>query len=184
MSSRLRGLRGDAALLRALTADDLPALHGFINDPDVVRLSNLYRPVSSAQQEAWWRSISLDPNACWFGIDDIRTDPPALVGTACLVDIEPVARQAELRIRIGDPKAWGQGLGGNACRLLVAFGFDDLNLERIWLRLSAHNARAQHVYEKIGFVVEGRLRGHAFVNGGRQDVILMGLLRDEWRRPP
>jgi RimJ/RimL family protein N-acetyltransferase len=41
--------------------------------------------------------------------------------------------------------------------------------------------RAVPIYERIGFVREGVWRSHVFRGGARHDVILMGLLRSEWR---
>jgi len=174
------GLTGKVVRLRALRATDLERLRGFINDPEVLRMSNVYRPISDAQQDAWWKHVAADPTAAWFAIDDVATD--VLVGTCCLVDLDWVARVAELRVRIGDPGAWGRGLGSEACVLLVEYAFLHLGLERVWLRVFAQHARAQRLYEKLGFVVEGRLRRHWQLQGVRDDVIVMGLLHDEWRR--
>ena len=175
------GLRGEKVVLRALTTRDLEALRAFVNDPEVMRASSVYAPINDRQQEAWWNTVTLGHHAVWFAIEDVRTQSPQLVGTCCLVDIDWVGRAAELRIRIGEKAVWGGGLGSDACAVLLGFGFDELNLERIGLRVWASNTRAQRLYDKLGFVVEGRLRRAAYVNGVTEDVIVMGLLRDEWR---
>jgi RimJ/RimL family protein N-acetyltransferase len=174
------GLRGDKVLLRALTRADLETLRGFVNDPDVMRTSNTFRPVSDFEQDAWWESLIKNSHAVWFGIEALDA-PGRLVGTCCLVDIDAVARQAELRVRIGDRDAWGKGYATDACALLLAHAFERLNLHRVWLRVLEMNASAQRVYEKLGFAVEGRLRQSAFVDGAFRDTILMGILIDEWR---
>jgi RimJ/RimL family protein N-acetyltransferase len=64
--------------------------------------------------------------------------------------------------------------------LLVDFAFDDLNLQRVGLRVWGANTRAQRLYEKLGFVVEGRLRRAGYVNGRADDLVVMGLLREDW----
>ena len=175
------GLRGTLVRLRALTSDDREILRSFINDPEVLQQSNTYAPVSDIQQEAWFRAAVTHQNQAWFGIETLES-PASLVGTCCLVDIDWIGRVAELRIRIGDKETWGKALGSEACRLLVEFGFDHLNLERIWLRVFAPNDRARRLYAKLGFVEEGRLRRAWHLKGVTGDVIVMGLLRDEWRR--
>ena len=53
------------------------------------------------------------------------------------------------------------------------------NLRRIHLQAIATNAGAIRAYTKAGFVVEGRLRQHAWVRGAYEDVVLMGILRPE-----
>jgi RimJ/RimL family protein N-acetyltransferase len=173
---------GKHVRLRALTSADQETLRTFINDPEVLQFSNVYSPITDVQQEAWWRGVNGNHHAVWFGIERM-TPAPALIGTCCLVDIDWVGRVAELRIRIGDKAAWGKSLGSEACALLVHFGFVHLNLERIWLRVFARNAAAQKLYEKLGFVSEGRLRKAWRLQGVTDDVIVMGLLREEWRGP-
>ncbi len=64
-----------------------------------------------------------------------------------------------------------------ACR----YGFERMRLHRITLTVVAENLAAQHIYRKIGFVDEGRLRD-AFRRDGRwHDMLTMGLLEGELR---
>lgn len=180
MNSTLPTLRGERVALRALARADLEVLRGFVNDPEVMRFSNVFHPVSDAQQEQWFEGITRAGDAVWFGVERYEEKDRKLIGTCCLVGVDWISRLAEFRIRLGDKSAWGCGLGTEASRLLVRYGFMDLNLERIWLRVFASNARAVHMYTKLGFQVEGRLRRAAFIQGAFDDVILMGLLRTEW----
>ena len=83
---------------------------------------------------------------------------------------------------IGDPVDWGHGLGGDACRLLIGYGFGTLNLHRIWLTVYEDNAAGRRIYERLGFRLEGTLRHHGFREGRWWDVHVMGLLADEWRQ--
>ena len=64
--------------------------------------------------------------------------------------------------------------------LLQHHCFETLNLNRVFLRVYAENARAIRSYEKAGFVREGRLRDAVYKHGKYDDVILMGVLRAEW----
>ncbi|HTR55143.1 MAG TPA: GNAT family protein [Kofleriaceae bacterium] len=164
--------------LRALSTNDLETLRAFVNDEEVLRLSNVYKPISDAQQESWWRAVNSDPHAVWFGIEIVSDH--RLIGTCCLVDIELISRQAELRIRIGSPATWGRSLGSEACSALVEYGFHQLGLNRIWLRVAANHDRAIRLYEKLGFKAEGRLRDAMYLQGAHVDVVLMALLRAEW----
>ncbi len=69
--------------------------------------------------------------------------------------------------------------GTAAIRQLVELGFLRCNLRRIHLQAIASNAAALRAYEKAGFVVEGRLREHAWVRGAYEDIVLIGILRSE-----
>jgi RimJ/RimL family protein N-acetyltransferase len=174
------GLAGRSVRLRALTRADMETLRSFINDPAVLRMSNVYRPISDVEQERWFESTVTKPNEVWFGVE---VADASLVGTCCLVDIDWIGRSAELRIRIGAKSEWGKSLGTEACSLLVDYGFRHLNLERIWLRVAASNERAVRLYEKVGLVVEGRLRRAWRVAGVVDDVLVMSILRSEWTAP-
>jgi RimJ/RimL family protein N-acetyltransferase len=66
-------------------------------------------------------------------------------------------------------------------RVVCRFGFEMMNLHRIELTVYAEHAAAIHVYEKVGFRQEGRLREAAFKFGRYQDLLMMGLLAGELR---
>jgi RimJ/RimL family protein N-acetyltransferase len=63
----------------------------------------------------------------------------------------------------------------------MIYGFNTLNLDRIELRVIDNNIRAKEIYKRLGFAEEGRLRRAAFVNGKPVDVMIMGLLREDFR---
>jgi RimJ/RimL family protein N-acetyltransferase len=101
------------------------------------------------------------------------------VGSASLFDFDLFAGHAEAGISLV-PEARGRGVGTEAMRVLVEFGFVRRNLRRIHLQAIASNAGALRSYEKAGFVVEGRLREHAWVRGRYEDIVLMAVLRSEY----
>jgi RimJ/RimL family protein N-acetyltransferase len=83
-------------------------------------------------------------------------------------------------IGIGDPAYRGNGYGTDALRVLLRYGFMELNLYRIQLDAFSYNERAIKSYRKVGFVSEGRQRGMLLRNGQRWDFVYMSVLRDEW----
>lgn len=100
------------------------------------------------------------------------------VGSASLFGFDSFAHHAEAGISLV-PEARGRGVGTAAIRQLVHFGFVRRNLRRVHLQAIASNIAALRAYEKAGFVVEGRLREHAWVRGAYEDIVLMGILRSE-----
>jgi len=103
------------------------------------------------------------------------------IGVVGLHDINWVTRSAEFRILIGEKKFWGKGLGGEATQLMIAYGFEFLNLNKIWLGVNASNKRAKESYLKTGFVQEGTLRQESYRSGVYDDVDRMSLLRNEYK---
>jgi len=167
-------LKGHSISLTEPKPEDSPILFGWINDPEIVRFNAPFRPVGHASHEAWFASLNRDPSRVFFAI---RAGGGKLIGSLQLVDIHPVHKSAELIIRIGMEADRGKGLGTDALKTVLAFAWNDLNLQRIWLRVFADNQAARRAYEKAGFVVEGTMKRAAFINGNYTDEIVMASLR-------
>jgi len=167
-------------VLAPLLAADSGLLWQWINERTDVIFSAPYKPVSESEHRAWFQSIQKRDDAVIFGIR--RRDTDELVGTCQLVDVHPLHRHAELRIRIGTSQHRGCGFGSQAIELLLAFGFGDLNLHRIFLYVFEDNDRAIQVYRNSGFVEEGRLRDAAYVDGRFTTIVVMSVLKEEHDR--
>lgn len=74
----------------------------------------------------------------------------------------------------------GQGIGQQVIQLIKKYAFDQRDAARLWLDVLAHNKRAQHVYKKLGFVVEGTLRKALLLNQERHDLVIMSILDKEY----
>lgn len=98
------------------------------------------------------------------------------------VSIHPqwISADAWVGIGLGERDYWGRGYGTDAMRLILQYGFIELNLHRISLASHSYNERALKSYEKVGFKVEGTIRHDTLREGRRTDGIFMGILRDEW----
>ncbi|HUR14746.1 MAG TPA: GNAT family protein [Mycobacteriales bacterium] len=164
-------------VLRARTEDDLDTLFRLAADLSTWEERNP-GPPSPLTREAYAarlaRPAEEQADAAAFVVD---VDGVA-VGTATLFGFDGYARHAEAGINLA-PEVRGRGVGTEVIRQLVAFGFERRNLRRIHLQAIASNAAALRAYEKAGFVVEGRLREHAWVRGGYEDIVLMGILRSD-----
>ena len=86
-----------------------------------------------------------------------------------------------LGIFIGNKDYWGHGYGSDAVRLMLEYGFGQLNLHRVYLYVFAYNKRAIRAYEKCGLKHEGALREAGYKNGRYFDILVMGILENEWR---
>jgi RimJ/RimL family protein N-acetyltransferase len=164
--------------LAPLRASDSRLLFEWINNRELVVSSAAFRPVSREEHDAWFDDVRARPDIRIFGIR-LREDG-RLVGSCQLHSIHPVHRSAELQIRIGADDARGRGVGTEAVRLLLAVGFDDLELHRIFLHVFETNEAARRLYERVGFSTEGVLRDGARIEGEWVNVVLMALLRSEY----
>ena len=75
----------------------------------------------------------------------------------------------------------GKGYGKEAMNLLMAWAFEDAGAHRGWLDCKDYNDRALHVYESLGLQREGLLRETLFVDGKYENLVVLGILENEWR---
>ncbi|MFC4060462.1 GNAT family N-acetyltransferase [Planomonospora corallina] len=171
-------LTGELVRLRALEPSDAEALWRWNSDPDVMRWMDEGYPASQAQVAA--RCEERERNSYDNMLLAIETlGEGRLIGVTRLGDTEPETGRAELDIYIGEKDCWGKGYGTEATRLICRYGFDRMRLHSIALWVVAENAAAIRVYEKVGFVRDGRHR-HSFRRDGRwYDQILMSMLEGE-----
>ncbi len=162
---------------------DLPAFVRWFNDPEVIRNLKIVQPLSLGQEEQWYTDILTKPEEeqplC---MEVMQDDVWVFIGNLGFMDINHHDRSAELGIAIGEKQFWGQGYGTEALQLLVQHGFENLNLNRIYLHVYETNPRAVCSYEKAGFSVDGRLRQARYLEGRYVDVFLMSILKDEWKK--
>jgi len=172
---------GERVRLRHMERVDLPKFVEWLNDPLVIQGISMYLPISMDEEDSWYEDVLKRPHEerplC---IDAKYEDGWQLIGNSGFFGIDWRNRSAEFGIFIGDTAYWDQGYGTEVVRLILKHGFFTLNLHRIFLRVFADNPRAIRVYEKVGFVHEGRQRQAAYWNGKYQDVLLMSVLRPEW----
>jgi RimJ/RimL family protein N-acetyltransferase len=165
--------------LRPRTADDLDVLFELAADLDTweERRPKAPRPLSRDQFEARLARAA-DSDASGDDVSFVVDLDGTAVGSASLFNFDSLARHAEAGINLL-PSARGRGIGTTAIVQLVEFGFVRRNLRRIHLQAIASNTAAIRAYEKAGFTVEGRQRQHAWVRGGYEDIVLMGILRSK-----
>ena len=80
------------------------------------------------------------------------------------------------------PDYWGKGIATEAAKLLIDFGFDQLNLHRIYATCDPRNIASSKVLEKIGMVQEGRMREDLLIKDGWRDSFLYSILEKEWKK--
>lgn len=174
---------GEGIRLRAIEKSDIPRFVRWLNDPEVTQYLLLSSPLSLAMEEKWFENqLSIPPaSGQVLAIEVLEGDDWLHIGNTGLHNVDAVSRCAEFGIFIGEKACWNRGFGTSATRLALKHGFENLNLNRIYLHVYENNARAIRAYETAGFVREGVLRQGVFKNGRYLDLIVMATLRSEWK---
>lgn len=160
--------------LRAFEPEDLPSLHRWLNDPDAIRyVGRIPRSLEDTVRHVERKKANGDL------LMAVETAGGHLAGWVFLQNIEYEHGRAGIGILLA-PEFRGQGVGEQAMRQMLRLAFRQLRLNRVYLTTRGFNDRAIRLYRKLGFVVEGTLRRHAFVDGRYSDTLYMGLLAEEF----
>ena len=105
--------------------------------------------------------------------------------TAPLFLVRPIGEEAipsahRFRVLIGEKDFWNGGYGTEVTQLMVAYGFEVLNMHKVWLGVTSDNVGAVRCYDKVGFVKEGVLRAETYRNSRYYDAVRMSILRHEY----
>jgi RimJ/RimL family protein N-acetyltransferase len=148
-----------------------------LDDPEVQRLTGSHTTHDRAAVERWLASRDEHHDRADWAV--VRAADGAFLGEAVLNDLDPDNGSCNFRILLGGPHQ-GRGYGTEATRLAVGHAFAR-GLHRVSLGVFDFNPRARRVYEKCGFVVEGRSREALRWDGRWHDEILMAVLAGELR---
>ncbi|GAA1971788.1 GNAT family N-acetyltransferase [Kitasatospora viridis] len=181
-------LVGDLVVLRPFAVDeDAEAIRDFLTDPETARFANGEEQSGRSQWTAerervmreWYGTRHEQPDRLDLAVVDRATG--RCVGEAVLNEWQPARQSCNFRI-ILTAAGRDRGLGTEAVRLTVGYGFERLGLHRVSLGVYAHNSRARRAYEKAGFVLEGTEREVIRVGDGWVDNHVMAVLDREWER--
>lgn len=170
-------LEGRLVRLRATEPADRERVHSWVNDPEVTRYFTMRYPAAA---DDWVWLVDGPPNGFGFVRLAIETKAGLHIGAVNLYQTNAEDSSAGLGIIIGEKDAWSKGYGADAVVTLLRFAFGEMNLHRIWLRTLEYNERAQACYRKCGFQEEARLRQDVYRHGRYHDLVVMGILRDEF----
>ena len=172
-------LVGERVYLRALMEADADGPYaGWFNDAETCR-GNLHHVFPYTREAAldYIRRSAQTREALILAI--VLKDGHRHIGNIALQNIHLFHRTAELSLIIGDRAVWGEGFAREAASLLIAHGFNALNLHRIWCCTLVGNEAMQKLAARLGMRKEGRRREAFFKAGAYHDVIDYGLLRGE-----
>jgi len=171
--------------LREFETDDAQDVYRFASDPEVLTFSP-------------WGLSSLDSAKNWVEeMIQFRNQVPRLtyefgicekadkkvIGTCRLGIKNTETREGYIGFTLSKDK-WRKGYATEVARALLAYGFDRLNLHRIYATSAPLNAASHRVLEKSGMVREGLLRKNVLLRGAWRDSALFAILDEDWAKTP
>ena len=177
-------LIGKNVLLRPIEKEfDIDLFLCWFNDAEVIRGLSIPLPVTREREIEWIKTTNLSTSNIVLAIELQRNARSKItIGVCGLHNINPKDRNAVFGITIGAKEHWGKGYGTEAAKLMIAYGFDYLNLHRISSSVIDSNESSIRMHDKLGFTKEGRRKEVFFKNGQYQDEITFGIVRSDWKK--
>lgn len=164
--------------LRELQLDDVQYMYEFISDEDISSNFKFTRyPMSRENLIDFVRNSWSNKKNINFAIIDEGSKE--YVGTISLKNINYIDKNAEYAIVIRK-KFWGKDYAFESTKKILEYGFNRLNLHKIYLNVLEKNVRANKFYLKFGFVKEAVFQGHVYIDGKYENLIWYYLIKEKY----
>ena len=170
-------LKGNITLLRCVERRDLNIFFEIWADEEVRRLDGNFKLPPSKEDilNNFSKFVNLDKKYL-----SIVNEKGVVVGYITYKEISEFKNVYVLGITIGK-NFWNRGYGQDAIKVLLKYLFMDSAAYRVELEVLDFNSRAIQCYKKCGFIEEGKKRKTCFSYGSYRDLIIMGILREEFK---
>jgi RimJ/RimL family protein N-acetyltransferase len=168
-------------LLRDFVEEDWRAVHEYGSDPEVVRYLPWGPNTEGDSRDFISRSIAIQSESPRrrFEIGIVLKEEGRLIGGCGIRENNPTLMEGNMGYVL-NKDYWGRGIATEAARALVRFGFETLNLHRIFATCFPENKASERVLQKCGMSLEGRLRENLLMRGEWRDSLLYAILDREW----
>ena len=166
--------------LRELERKDIETINSWRNDKMLIaNLGAPFRFINSDIDRDWYEHyLSSRSNTIRCSVVDEKDIILCLVS---LTNIDRINQSAVIHIMVGNEENCGRGIGTFAMLNMLNHAFNDMNLRRIELSVLKDNVRAQGLYNKVGFQLEGEKREAVYKDGEYKNMYIMSLLKEEFK---
>ncbi|WBX74142.1 GNAT family protein [Tenacibaculum pacificus] len=151
----------------------------WLNKPEIYSFLNMQYPIDIEQTQKWYEKITKDSSR----IDFVFSQDNDVVAMTGLTSLDLQNQLVEFYIFV-NPEFQGRGFGKKATVFSLNWAFTNYNINKIYLYTNDFNTKANDLYIKLGFELEGKLRQHKFKDGKNIDRCIYGLLRNDWEKMP
>lgn len=171
-------IKGKKVGLRAVERNDLVLLRDWRNKPEFRRNFREVRELNMENQEKWFQKSCVNSsNDFMFIIVDLKNNKP--IGAGGLLYINWIIRSADFSFYIGKNEEYidNDGYAEDAVRLLINYGFNSLNLHKIWMELYEFDKKKLDFFiSKFSFLKDGLLRDNCFENGKYWNSLIISMI--------
>lgn len=173
-------LKTERLVLREITIEDAPSILNYLSDKEVMKHYGLapFQSVNDALDEiSWYQSIWSNKTGVRWGIT--LKDQQEVVGSCGFLNVDAKHARADIGFELNQAY-WGQGIANETLKPIIAYGFNQLQLQRIQALIEPANTASQKLVEINGFFKEGLLRSYEYTCGKFDDLYMYSLLKEDF----
>ncbi|MBG9375739.1 GNAT family N-acetyltransferase [Panacibacter sp. DH6] len=171
-------IKGKLTGLRAIEQEDLNQLKDWRNLPQFRRNFREVRELGSQSQLAWFNSLQTNSNRD-FMFSIVELESGKLIGACGLLYINWIIRSADFSFYIGKDELYidDEGMALDAATILINYGFENLNLHKIWMELYEFDEKKIKFFQQnFNFKTDGVLRDNCYEDGRYYNSLIISLL--------
>jgi RimJ/RimL family protein N-acetyltransferase len=180
-NARLTFIEGERIELLPINPENVKVHARWVNDPKVRLYTRNVFPVSPEDLKKRLEQTQEPPKRDIF-FEIYHKELDKIVGFVEFHYINYINHAADLGVLIGEKELWGNNLGTDAAKLMMKYGFEELNLVKITAIALRPNKGACRMIEKIRMKLELVMKNQAYFDGEYVDELKFCIFREEWEK--
>jgi ribosomal-protein-alanine N-acetyltransferase len=170
-------LDGENISFKALRTTDAQEIHNYASDKEVSRFIGWsLMDTLNETREYIETMLKREADSTHLYASIVQKSTQEIIGTAMIFNFDQEANQAEIGY-VFHRDHWGKGFGTECVALMSDFAFESLNLHKLHASVVDENIGSARILEKNGYLVEGNLRDHFFIDGKYYNALLFGKIQ-------
>ena len=180
-------LIGEKVILRPFEEKDCEIMYEILKEPKLKKLTGSVssdeealadpQPEEGEKIKNWYMTRNEQTNRLDLAV--VAKDNKQVVGEVVFNEYEEDAGNVNFRVLLSEASC-NKGIGTEAISIFIRYGMEELELHKISLEVYSFNPRAERVYQKVGFQLEGIKREDFIYNGEYIDSKVYGLLKADY----
>ena len=172
-------IKNNGFILRLIEEEDLSWVKGLRENPNVNKFLGTFCLLNDPMQKTWFNSLQHDKSKCYMIFEGIRNNALVKIGMVRITHIDLINNSMCVGGDI-DPKYRGNDYGKEMFKLIFKYGFDYMNMSRLYLYVLEDNIVAKSLYKKMGFTKEGVQREAIYSEGKYKDYEMLSILKNDY----
>lgn len=180
-------LAGEKIILRPFEDKDCEIMYEILNEPDLKKLTGSVssdkeadappQPDEKEKIRQWYMTRNEQNNRLDLAV--VYRECDQVIGEVVFNEYDEETDNVNFRVLLSEASC-NKGVGTEAISMFIQYGMEELELHKISLEVYSFNPRAERVYQKVGFKLEGIKREEFLYNQEYFDIKIYGLLKADY----